>query len=235
MGSIVLLPLYLQTVMGYTAFLAGLVLGPGAALTLVTLPLAGKLTERVDARWLLGFGLVVCAYSCYYMCGFNGQIDFETAIIGRVIQGIGMPFIFVESMYVAMAYIPKEEMNNASAIFNLLRNLGGSFGIAFVATLLEWRSQFHQAILVSHLTQFNPLLSQALQNLRSYLQLNLGSVAGSADYAGRALYNSLLQQASILAFDDVFYAQAVIFLVLVTILWIINKPPIGKNQSQPLH
>ena len=113
-------------------------------------------------------------------------------------------------------------------------HLGGSFGIAFVATLLQWRSQFHQQRLVSHLTQTNPVLSEALQNVQSYLQHNLGSIAGSADYAGRAIYNLLLKQATILAFDDVFYAQAVIFMALVAILWIIHKPPVGKS-SQPMH
>ena len=94
-GSIVLLPLYLQTLMGYTAFLAGVALGPGGALLLVMLPLAGKLTERCDARFLLAAGLLATAYSVYYMSGFNGQIDFRTAMTGRVVQGVGMPFVFV--------------------------------------------------------------------------------------------------------------------------------------------
>jgi DHA2 family multidrug resistance protein len=141
--------------MSYTAFLAGLVLGPGGAILIIMLPIAGKLTEKVDARGLLAMGLLITAYSGYYMSGFNGEIDFHTAVMGRVIQGVGMPFIFVAVTYLALAYVPNDRMNNASAIFNLLRNLGASFGIAFMSTLLEWRSQFHQYRLVDHLSQFS--------------------------------------------------------------------------------
>jgi DHA2 family multidrug resistance protein len=234
-GSIVLLPLYLQTLMGYTAFLAGLVLGPGGAITLLTLPVAGKLTERIDARFFLAAGLIVTAYSVYYMSGFNGAIDFRTAVIGRAIQGIGMPFVFVTVTFVAMAYVPKERMNNASAIFNLLRNLGGSFGVAFVSTMLEWRSQFHQYRLVDHLTQFNPSFAIPLQQIKSYLDLKMGAFAGHTELARQAMYLQLQQQAAVLAFNDVFFMQALILLALVGILWIIRKPPVGARSNLPSH
>jgi len=234
-GSIVLLPLYLQTLMGYTAFLAGLVLGPGGALTLVTLPLTGKLTERIDARLLLAAGLIITAYSCYYMSGFNGQIDFRTAVMGRLIQGIGMPLIFVAVTYVTMAYVPKERMNNASAIFNLLRNLGASFGTAFISTMLEWRAQFHQYRLVDHLTQFSPGLSEPLQQTKSYLDFQMGAFAGHTKLAMQAIYLELQRQAALLSFNDVFFLEAVILISLVGIVWIIRKPPIGGKANSPAH
>jgi len=230
-GSIVLLPLYLQTQMGYTAFLAGLVLGPGGAITLLMLPLAGKLTERIDARLLLAVGLVITAGSVYYMSGFNLQIDFRTAVMGRVLQGLGMPFIFVAVTYVTMAYVPRERMNNASAIFNLLRNLGGSFGVAFVTTMLEWRSQFHQYRLVEHLTPFNPGFAIPFGQVRSYLDLKMGAFAGHAQLAGKAIYLQLQRQAAVLAFNDVFFLQAVILLALVGTLWIMRRPPTRPNTN----
>jgi len=234
-GSIVLLPLYLQTLMGYTAFLAGLVLGPGGALTLVTLPLTGKLTERIDARLLLAVGLIITAYSCHYMSGFNGEIDFRTAVMGRLLQGIGMPLIFVAVTYVTMAYVPKERMNNASAIFNLLRNLGGSSGIAFVSTMLEWRSQFHQFRLVDHLTQFSPRLDVPLEQMKSYLDLQMGAFAGHTQLARQAIYLELQRQAALLSFNDVFFLEAVILIALVGIVWIIRKPPVGGKAKSPTH
>lgn len=234
-GSIVLLPLYLQTLMGYTAFLAGLVLGPGGALTLVTLPLTGKLTERTDARLLLAAGLMITAYSCYYMSGFNGAIDFRTAVTGRLIQGIGMPLIFVAVTYVTMAYVPKERMNNASAIFNLLRNLGASFGTAFVSTLLEWRTQFHEYRLVDHLTQFSRGLVGPLEHMQSYLDFQKGDFGGHTKLAMQALYLQLQQQATSLAFNDLFFSEALILLALVGTVWIIQKPPTGHKSGAPSH
>ena len=112
----------------------------------------------------------------HYMPGSNGQIDFRTAVMGRVIQGVGMPLIFVGVTYMAMVYVPKERMNNASAIFNLLRNFGASFGTAFVSTMLEWRTQFHVYRLVDHLTQFSPRLMVPLEQMKSYLDFQKGDV-----------------------------------------------------------
>lgn len=231
LGSIVLLPLYLQTLMGYTAFLAGLVLGPGGAVTLIMLPLAGKMTERIDGRALIAIGLLLTAYSVYYMSGFNPYIDFRTAVIGRVLQGFGMPFIFVAVTYATMAYVPNERMNNASAIFNLLRNLGGSFGIAFVSTFLERRAQFHQFRLVDHLTQFNPSFSIPLEHMKQYLNLKMGAFAGHAQLATKAIYIALNKQANVLAFSDAFFLEAVILVALVAIVWIMRKPPMGPRRG----
>ena len=104
------------------------------------MPLVGKLTQRFDSRVLLGCGLLVNAYSVYYMSGFTLQIDFAAAVFGRLLQGIGMPFFFVTIAFTTMAFVPNEKMNNASAIFNLLRNLGGSFGVAFITTMLARRA-----------------------------------------------------------------------------------------------
>jgi MFS transporter, DHA2 family, multidrug resistance protein len=234
-GSIVLLPLYLQTLMGYTAFLAGLVLGPGGALLLIVFPVTGKLAGRIDARYLLATGLLITAYSVYYMAGFNGQIDFRTAVMGRVIQGIGMPLVFVGVTYVTMAYVSNERMNNASAIFNLLRNLGASFGTAFISTMLQWREQFHQYRLIDHLTQYDPQLAVSAGQVQSYLNLKMGAVAGNAKLALQAIYLQLQHQASSLAFNDVFFIDAVILLALVGTVWIIRKPPTGAKRDLPSH
>ena len=234
-GSIVLLPLYLQNLMGYTAFLAGVVLGPGGMLTLLMLPVAGKLTERMDARYLLGLGLLFNAYSVYYMSGFNLDIDFAAAVTGRVIQGIGMPFFFVSIAYVTMAYMPNLHMNNASAIFNLLRNLGGSFGVAFVTTMLARRSQFHQARLVEHLTTFDPAFNIWLRELKQALGAKLGTLTDQTHLAAATIYREVQRQASAMAFTDAFLVQMFIFLGLVCTLWIIRKPPIGKKGPGGAH
>jgi DHA2 family multidrug resistance protein len=234
-GSIVLLPIYLQTLLGYTAYDAGLVLGPAGAISIVILPLVGKATERIDSRFLLGTGLLISAYALYYMSRFNLQIDFETAVMGRVIQGLGMPFFFVSLSFVTMAYVPKERMNNASAIFNLLRNMGGSFGVAFVTTVLARRAQFHQHRLVDHLTPYDPRLSIPFNDLKDYLSTKLGTFADQTQIAGAVIYRGLQREAASLAFNDAFFIQALLFLGLVGLLWIIRKPPMGPRTSPVGH
>lgn len=234
-GSIVLLPMYLQKLLGYSAFDAGLVLGPAGAITLLILPMVGKATERIDSRILLAVGLLVNAYAVYYMSGFNLQIDFRTAALGRVIQGLGMPFFFVSLSYVTMAYISNERMNNASAIFNLLRNLGGSFGVAFVTTLLARRAQFHHLRLSEHLTPYDPRLNIPLGQLKSALEWRLGEFSAQARGAAVIIYQALVREANSLAFNDVFYFQTFLFLASVAILWIIRKPPVGARLPGGAH
>jgi len=146
-ASIVLYPIYLQTVMGYTATLAGIVLGPGGITILLFMPISGILMKYMDSRKLLVFGLIIGSYAVYLMSQLNLDAGFTNVIWPRVVQGIGVAFFFVPLMTVTMSTIPKEEMGNATGVFNLLRNLGGSFGTAFVMTTLSRRAQYHQSML----------------------------------------------------------------------------------------
>jgi len=228
-GAIVLLPLFLQTLLGYTSYQAGLVLGPGGALTLLMLPIVGKLTERFDSRILLGIGLLVIAYSVYYMAGFNLNIDFRTAVMGRLIQGIGMPLFFVTSSFITMAYIANRDMINASAIFNLLRSLGGSFGVAFVSTLLARRTQFHHHRIIEHLSPFEPGFNYRLEQLKAALDVKLGAMTDHGRMALAIIYRSMRGQAAAMSYNDIFIIQCVIFLSLLGALFILRKPPIGKR------
>ena len=234
-GSVVLLPLFLQKLLGYTAFQAGLVLGPAGILTLFVMPVAGKLSQRVDARLLLAVGLSVNAYALYYMSGFNLRIDFITAVTSRAIQGVAMPFFFVPLSLVTMAYVSNERMNNASAIFNLLRNLGGSFGVAFVTTLLARRSQFHHLRLIENISPYDPGVVMRLNEIKTALTQKLGAFADHTHMAKAVIYGSLNREASAMAFNDAFFAQMFMFLGLIGLLFIIRKPPVGKGPSPGAH
>ena len=154
-GSIVLLPIFLQTLMGYTATLAGVVLGPGGIATLIAMPVAGMLVTKMNPKILLGSGIIIAAYSTHLMSLFNLNADFNTIIWPRVVLGVGMGFLFIPLTTMTMANVKKEDMANASAIYNLLRNLGGSFGVAFITTMIARRAQFHQVRIVEHLTPFD--------------------------------------------------------------------------------
>lgn len=230
-GSIVLLPLFLQGLMDYTAYLAGLVLGPGGMLALVFMPVAGKLTERVDARWLLAFGMLVCAYSLYVMAGFNLHIDFGTAAFARVLQGIAMPFFFVSLSVVTFAYVPREVMNTASSLYNLLRNLGGSFGVAFVTTLLARRTQYHHSVLAENMTPLSTSYQSAFERIREGLAMQLGEVTDLAERTRALIYQLLQREAAALAFNDAFLAQAFIFLALSFCIWCMRRPPRDKHEG----
>lgn len=219
-GSIVLLPMYLQHLMGYTSYLAGLVLGPSGAITLLLLPIIGKLTEKIDARFLLFFGLTASAFSLLYMAHFTLDIDIGTAIMGRNYQAIGISFFFVPLSYLTMASLPRQQMTNASALFSLVRNLGGSCGTAFVTTQLARQTQTHQNYLVEHLTPYNSPFVHAYDTLVQVL--------GDTGQALGMIYKKLLQQAAYMAYIDVFYSQAILFFALAIFMWILRRPDHGQ-------
>ena len=169
-ACIVLLPIYLQTLMGYTSFLSGLVLCPGGIASLIAMPIAGKLVNKINPKAILAFGLVVASYSVHLMAQFNMQASLEAIIWPRSCWGFGLGFLFIPLNILSLSRIAKEEMGNATGIYNFLRNLGGSFGVAFVATLLVRRAQFHQDHLAQHLTIFDRNLQLALPQISQLLQ-----------------------------------------------------------------
>jgi DHA2 family multidrug resistance protein len=233
-GSVVLLPIYLQTLMGYTSFLAGWVLGPGGIASMIAMPIAGKLITKVNPKAVLAFGIAVASYSLYLMSQFNLQADFHTIFWPRVVMGAGMGFLFIPLTTLTLSSIRKEAMGNATAILNLLRNLGGSFGVAVVTTLLTRRAQFHQARLVEHLTPFDRNFQQALPQISEMLQdrgfppssLNEGSL--------RLIYNQLLREASMLSFNDAFYILSIILILTIPFALLMKKEKaVASGQSKP--
>jgi DHA2 family multidrug resistance protein len=222
-GSIVLLPIYLQTLMGYTAYLAGLVLGPGGVATMIALPVAGRLVTKINSKGILAFGIIISAYSTFLMSRFNLHADFNTVIWPRLILGIGMGFLFIPLTTLTFATIKKEDMGNATAIFNLLRNLGGSFGVAFVTTVLAIRSQFHQSNLVAHLTPFDTNYQNA-SNLGTTILHHKGFESAIAQQGSlAALYNQTLRQASMMSFNDAFHLLSVFMLLILPLVFLMKR------------
>ena len=230
-GSIVLLPIYLQTLMGYNATLAGMVLGPGGVATLIAMPVAGRLVTKTNPKFLLGFGIVVSAYATHLMAQFNLLADFTTIIWPRLVLGIGMGFLFIPLTTMTMSSVKKEDMGNASAIYNLLRNLGGSFGVAFVTTIIARRAQVHQTYLTSQLSQFDRGLQIALhQSTQAMQQAGFApSVSGSAG-AG-AIYSQLIRQASMMSFNDAF-ALLSVFMACILPLVLFMKKAKGETRAE---
>ena len=222
-GSTALLPIFLQTLLGYTAMLSGLVLSPGGFVVVIMLPIVGKLLTRIEARWLVVFGVVIVAASLFHMATFNLDIDFRTAMMARIYQSAGMAFLFVPINVMAFYFIPKEKFNNATGIINLARNIGGSFGIANVVTLLARREQFHQGMLVSHMTPFDSAYQTMVNGAARILYASGSSVPDAQAQANGLAYGLLQRHASMLAFLDDFWLMGLTFLSLIPLMFLMKK------------
>jgi DHA2 family multidrug resistance protein len=157
------------------------------------------------------------------MSQFNLSADFNTVLWPRVVLGVGTGFLFIPLATLTLSGIKKEEMGNATAIFNLLRNLGGSFGVAVVTTMLARRAQFHQVHLVEHLTPFDRNFALALPQISQILQ-DRGFVSPLPDQGTLGvIYNQVLQQASMLSFNDVFYILSVMIVLILPLVLLMKK------------
>ena len=183
-GSTVLIPQVLQALYGYTATDAGLVLGPGAFVIVMMAPVVVRLIPRTGAKKLIVIGSIFVGLAMWRFASLDLGSDYRAYALARALQGLGLGFFFVPVSSLAYSYLPLNKNNKASSITNLFRNLGGSFGVAFVTTMLERRSQFHHSVLVQHLTPENPLFTQKVNAMTQYL-ISAGSSA--SDAAQRAL------------------------------------------------
>jgi len=222
-SSIVLLPTYLQTLMGYTSFLAGLALAPGGIATMIAMPIAGRLVTKINPKAILAFGIATVAYSVHLMSQFTLQADFNTIVWPRVMMSAGFGFLFILLTTLTLSDIRKEEMGNATGIFNLLRNLGGSFGVAIITTMLARRAQFHQVHLIEHLTPFDRNFQLALPQISRILQ-GRGFVPSLRNQGSWGLiYDQLLRQASMLSFNDAFYLLSIIMMLILPLVLLMKK------------
>jgi DHA2 family multidrug resistance protein len=227
-GSTTAMPLFLQTLMGYTAMQSGMALSPGGLVIMFMMPVVGALLSRFQARWLIIFGLVVSSGGLFMMTSFDLQIAFGSAVIARMVQSLGLAFLFVPINTIAFNMIAKEKTSYATGLINLARNVGGSTGIATITTMLARRSQFHQQILVSHLTPYDSTYQAALHGMASKLiQQGVNSVQAARQAQGM-LYGMVQQQAAMLAFIDIFWMLGITFLALIPLMFIIKKTRLHK-------
>jgi len=223
LGSTLLLPLFLQTLMGYTAELSGMALSPGGFAIMVCMPLVGWLLSRYDARYLLLFGLSMLSFSLFHMTSFDLDIDFKTAVMARVFQAIGLAFLFVPINTSAYAYLPREKNNAASGLMNLARNIGGSVGISFVTTMLDRRTQKHLSDLMSHWTSANANLQATLNGIAAQLVAHGTSAPDAQRQAYGVFQNTVQRQATMLAYLDNFHILAYVILAMIPTLLLMKK------------
>jgi len=222
-SSIVLIPLFLQTLMGYSATDAGMVMAPGGIATLITMPFVGAALAKRDGRKIVFIGLLLGATSMFIMQGLNLQGSFWNYTWPRIVLGFGLAMIFVPLTTVTLATISRTEMGNATGMFNLLRNIGGSVGIAMAATLLARYGQFYQTSLVAHITPYNPTFRMRLAELKQALIAKGISITQADHTALGMIYGTVRRQAGALAFNRIFFIIGLTFLAIIPLLFLLKR------------
>jgi DHA2 family multidrug resistance protein len=227
LGSTVLLPLYAQAMLGYTATDAGLVISPGGFALMLAMPLVGALTAKADARVLIALGFAASAAALYAMTRFDADIDYATIAWARVYQSLALALLFIPINTVALSGVPMEKSNAASAIINMMRNIGSSFGISLITALIARREQYHQNVLVAHVTPFSRQYEATVQALQhAYLAYSAGA-ADALRQAQAQIYAMVQRQAALLSFNDAFWAMALVLAAAVPLALLMRKPAAG--------
>jgi DHA2 family multidrug resistance protein len=223
-GSLALLPIFLQTMLGYTALLSGWVLSPGGLAVMVMMPIVAMLLKKVDTRWLIGIGFFTCGLGLIQMSGFNLQVDFQTAMVSRVVQSLGFAFLFIPINVSAFQHIPHEKTAYAAGLMNLVRNIGGSTGIALATTMLARRSQVHQADLIGNLSPGNPAYQGFMDRAAQLGVLRGGlSPTDAAHMAQGVAYGTVIRQSSMMAFADTFWFMGMLCFALFPLLFLMRR------------
>jgi MFS transporter, DHA2 family, multidrug resistance protein len=220
-SAITLIPLFLQTLLGYPALMSGLAVSPRGVGALLTMPVVGFLTTRVDFRKLIGMGFFLVSVSLWVIGDLTMQISIWHIAWPSVVQGVGLAMLFVPLATVSMGSLAQKDIGNASGIFNLMRNVGGGFGISLLTTYLTRRAQANQVTLVSRLTPWDFAYRHRLGEVRNYFGTHLGPA--ETHHAQRFIYDSLLQQSQLLAFVQSFRMLAVLSLICIAVAMLLRK------------
>ena len=217
-GTTALLPLFLQTLMGYPALDSGLAVSPRGIGSLVSVVVVGILINYIDGRILLAAGFALVGYSAFLLGQINLGISMTSVVVPNLINGFAGGFIFVPLTTMTMSHLRKQDIGNAAGIYNLMRNLGGSIGIACVTTLLVRGSQAHQNYLGANVSASSPGLRGAVLGLQGKFMLGGASVDGAHQQAMGTIYRGIQQQAALLAYADNFRLMGLLALLCIPLV-----------------
>jgi DHA2 family multidrug resistance protein len=221
-SALTMLPLFLQTLLGYTSQSAGLATAPRGIGAMIAMPIVGILMSYMDSRWLMSLGVGCIAVSTLLLGNVTLGVAMASIVWPNVLYGLGMGMVMVPLMAIAVGTLPKEKIGNASGIFNLMRNLGGSIGISISTTFLARMTQTHQADLVGHMTQYNPVFRHQLSALAGGLSRYSAAPQARMQAYGM-LHGILMQQANLKASVDMFCWTALIMAVCLPGAWLLRK------------
>ena len=233
-GTTAAIPIYLQTLMGYTALGSGYALSPRGVAAFLTTIVVARLVAKVRNTYLLLIGFVLVAISSFMLGRINLSVDMASVIWPSVVNGVGISFIFVPLTTSAVAYLRQDQMGNATGLYNLMRNLGGSFGIAFVTTMIDRRAQVHQAYMVAHVTPFDPAAVNTLAALHTALAPFTDAVNATAQ-ASQLVYTRTLEQARLWAFVDNFRVFGIVTLACLPLILLLKRLPRHGAPKMDVH
>ncbi|HUB01921.1 MAG TPA: MFS transporter, partial [Terriglobales bacterium] len=232
-SSLVLMPQFLQTLLGYTAQLAGLALSAGGVVLLIEMPIMGQLTTKIQARRLIGFGWLALSIAMFYSTKrIDLDISFSAATWLRIAQVIGLGFLFVPITLVAYIGIAPEKNNSVAGIINFMRNMGSSVGTSIVTTLIARRSQFHQLRLVEKARVDNPNFANLSQGLARSAELSGLSKHDALAQAYARIYQSVQAEAATLAYIDTFMVLSVMAGIMFLLTFMLKKNDPGGGGAQ---
>ncbi|MGY3116596.1 hypothetical protein ACVWXQ_000531 [Bradyrhizobium sp. S3.14.4] len=217
----------LQTELNYTALLAGLALSPGGIATLMLMPVVGRLVSTVQPKYLIMFGATVVAFSMWHLTGLNGDITYGYAALARVFLAIGLPFLFLPVTTASYDGVPSDKTNQASALINVARNIGGSMGVALAQTVLAQRQQFHQSRLIEHAAPSDLGYQQTIDAMTRYFQAQGSNPSDAAAQAIAWVGKTLQQQVDFLAYIDVFWMLAIIAVLMIPTAAVLRPIDLG--------
>jgi MFS transporter, DHA2 family, multidrug resistance protein len=238
-GTTILIPQFVQTLLGYTAELAGLVLSPAGFMMMAMMPVVGFLSSKVDPRKLIGYGFFMLTASLVYMAKINLGVSYGELVFMRIFQASGLAFLFIPINTIAYIGVKQTENNDVSGLTNLARNIGGSCGTAFMATLLVRRSQAHESSMVRNLTPGNPAFDRTVQSFAGMFKGGNGQGPAGGPFGGASegaihqaqalIYNQMHAQSATLAYIDIIRYLTIFCALMIPLLFFIPRPP--KNAA----
>jgi DHA2 family multidrug resistance protein len=224
-SSTVLIPQFLQEIMGYSAEQAGMAVSSGGLALMFLFPVAGALAPRFDPRWLVAMGFTITTFGLYRMTGLDLNVPFGMAVSWRVVIALGLPFLFIPINTLCYAGVPQEKYNEVSGMSALMRNLGGSVGISFVTTMLVRLTQTHLAMLNAHTVTGNGPFDALRSGLAGALmKRGVGSMPDAMDQAGAQIFGMAQLQARLLAYVDVVWIMVALTAILIPLPFLMKRP-----------
>jgi len=233
-GTTAQIPLFLQTLMGYPALQSGYAMSPRGIAAFITTFFVGRIVGKVRAKWMLCVGFTLLAVSSFMLSNLNLQVAQINVIWPSIVNGIAISFIFVPLTTATMSQLAQQQLGNATGLYNLMRNLGGSIGIAFVTTMLARGAQAHQALMVGHLAPDNPAFRQQFDAAHKLLAHHADPVTASRQ-AYNAVYSLLDQQAHLLAFVDNFFIFGTMALVTMPLIFLFKRVVAPAKTVETVH
>jgi DHA2 family multidrug resistance protein len=202
-------------------------LSPGGVATLVLMPVVGRLVSSVQPKYLIMFGAAIVAFSMWHLTGLTGDITYGYAAMSRIFLALGLPFLFLPVTTASYDGVPPDKTNQASALINVARNIGGSMGVALAQTILAQRQQFHQSRLIEHAAPSDLGYQQTIETMTRFFQAQGSNASDAASQAVAWVGRTLQQQVDLLAYIDVFWTLAIIAVLMIPTAAVLRPIKLG--------